>query len=347
MHLISQLEEGGAQRQLSYVVSLTREYEVEVACLVASPPDMLFPYFRSTKIPVHYLSHSGDFYAPEILPALRKLCASKQYSLVHCWLYQSIVQGVIACRLESLPCIASPRSMMDRLNFGINKRWEKSLIRKTIRMADLALFPSQSAAVEYLDAGWVEPQRTRVVRNGVDVQSFVPEQGGTALIAVGRQSSEKAYDELEVIVQHLRKDFPQLRCLVAGGGRIRPEGNQIEYLGRIDDVRSVLKDAAVFISTSKTEGMSNALLEAQSMGIPGVVRNIGSNSEIIENGVNGFLAKTNDEFVNSCAALIRDDSLRKRMGENARLKAVNSFSIQTQVRKIELIYDELIFGKAI
>jgi len=345
LHLISQLEEGGAQRQLAYVASLTRRYEVEIASLIASPPEILFPYFRNTKIPIHYLSHSNDFYAPEILPAIRKLLTAGNYSLVHCWLYQSIVQGVISCRLESLPCIASPRSMIERLNFGINKLWEKSLIRKTVGMADLALFPSYSAAVEYLDSGWVELSQIRVVQNGVDVENFAPVNGGTALVAVGRLSTEKGYDELEIIAENLHKEFPSLRCVVAGGGKDRSNGNQVEYVGRMDDVRSVLGEAAVFISTSRTEGMSNALLEAQAMGIPSVVRLIGSNSEIVENGVNGFLATTTEEFVQNCTALLKDRALHNKMSLNARSKIARNFSIQTQVEKIESIYDELLSGR--
>jgi glycosyltransferase involved in cell wall biosynthesis len=200
LHLISQLEEGGAQRQLSYVVSRAKNHEVEVASLIASPPENLFPYFRDCGVPVHFLSYSSDFYAPEILAALQKLLDDRKFGLVHCWLYQAIVQGGIVSRICGVPCLASPRSMLDRMAWGGNKKWEKWFIRKTMRQADLALFPSFSAAIDYVDSGWVAAERARVVQNGVDCEHFHETHGGDALVAVGRISNEKGLEDLREIV---------------------------------------------------------------------------------------------------------------------------------------------------
>ena len=341
LHLISQLEEGGTQRQLSYVVSRAKQYEMEVASLIASPSDQLFPFFRNTTIPIHYLSHSSDFYAPEILPALRNLLADRSYEILHCWLYQSIVQGVMVSRLLGLPCIASPRSMRDRLLFlGANKKWEKWFVRKTLRKADLVLFPSHSSASDFVDAAWVDPQRVRVVQNGVDCEYFFPGEGGSALVAVGRLSKEKGYEELHEIVRQLRKEFPSMQSLIAGGGTDRQSG--LSFIGSVDDIRTVLQQASVFIHTSRTEGMSNALLEAQAMGIPVVARNLGSNSEIVEDGVTGYLVETTEEFVCACRKLWNDPGLRAEMGRNARKRMVSDFSITQQVGRIEAIYSELL-----
>lgn len=341
LHLISQLGEGGAQRFLSDVVTLSKRHEVEVAALISSPSEKLFPFFRNCDVPVHFLSNSGDFYYPGILPALRKLLKERRYSLVQCWLFESIVQGVMACRIENVPVIASPRSMRMSLKLNHHRLWERILIRKVLSLADLALFPSYSTAMDFLDAGWVDFQKVRVARNGVDCAHFQPDGVGNALVAVGRLSSEKGFEFLGKVVRRLKTFFPQLRCLVAGGGQgaLPPE---LEHVGYADDVRKVYQQAAVYISTSWVEGLSVALLEAQAMGVPAVVRQIGPNSEVIDHGVNGFLANSEEEFVVACKTLMEDPGLRSTMGANARTTALERFSIDKQVEEMESVHDELL-----
>ena len=340
LHLISQLEEGGAQRALSNVVALSKRHQVEVASLIASPPEKLFPYFRNCPVPVHFLSNSGDFYHPGILPALRKLLREQRYTLVHCWLFESIVQGVFACRAEHIPCVASPRTMTALLKSN-HKVWERILIGRALSAADLVLFPSYSSAIDFIHAGLVTAQTTRVGRNGVDCNHFQPEGNGNALVAVGRLSIEKGFDFLERVFVQLRKFFPELRCLVAGGGddSLYPG---LEHAGYRDDIREVYRKGALYISTSWVEGMSMALLESQAMGIPAVTRKIGSNSEVIEHGINGYLARSEEEYVEACRNLLLDSELRKTMGTAARKIAIERFPIQKQIDEIEAVHDELL-----
>ena len=340
LHLISQLEEGGAQRVLSNVVALSKRHQVEVASLIASPPEKLFPYFRNCPVPIHFLSNSEDFYYAGILPALRKLLRAQKYVLVQCWLFESIVQGVFACRTENVPCVASPRSMANVLKTH-HKLWERMIIRKALSASDLVLFPSYSTAIDFVQESLVDTQKVRVARNGVDCNHFQPDGSGNALVAVGRLSFEKGFDFLERVCARLRNFFPELQCIVAGGGddSLYPG---LEHAGYTDDIREIYKQAAIYISTSWVEGMSMALLESQAMGIPAVARRIGSNSEVIEHGLNGFLAQSEEEYVTGCRNLLENAALRKTMGEKARAMTLERFPIEKQVDEIEAVHDELL-----
>ena len=343
LHVVSQLEEGGTQRQLAYIAQFHKRYDVEIASLIASPEEKLFAYFRKSGVPVHFLSHSSDFYAPEIMDRLKHLLHSKRFALIHCRLYSAIVQGMLVARQEKIPVVASPGNMLSGLDLERNKGWEKMLIRKMLRSADALMFPSRSSAVDFVEAGWADPSRVYVISNGVDAQYFSPQnEAGETLVAIGRISEQKAYEDLHAIVQIVRSKFLSLRCVVAGGGGTIPAQDGIEYAGYVPDVRELLKHAAVFISTSKAEGMSNSLLEAQAMGIPVVARNIGPNSEIIEHGYNGFLAETKEEFAAFCERLLSDSELRKKIGKNARSKIEKHFSIHGQIDQLERMYDELL-----
>jgi glycosyltransferase involved in cell wall biosynthesis len=339
LHLISQLEEGGAQRLLSNVIALSDRHQLEVASLISSPESRLFPFFRNCNIPLHFLSNSGDFYYPGILPTLRKLLRERRYNLVQCWLFESIVQGVLACRVENVPCIAFPHNMRLILKLNRHKLWERISIRKAISRADLTLFPSYTTAIDFLHAGWVDLQNIRVAQNGVDCAHFQPAGNGDALVAVGRLSSEKGFEFLANVVRRLRSHFPKVRCIVAGGGK-GSLPHELDHAGYVEDIREVYRSAAVYISTSWVEGLSVALLEAQAMGVPAIVRRIGPNSEVIEHGVNGFLVQSEEDYVLACKELLEDEGLRHSMGAKAREMAVLRFSIEKQIRAMESIHDE-------
>ena len=342
LHLIPHVEEGGAQRQLSYVLSLAGKHDTEVATLIASSPERTFPYYRRPPVRLHALSYTNDFYAPEILPNLRRLLREGKYSLIHCWMFEAVIQGAIAARMEGAPCLAAPRALLDMLRLGKKKAWEKRMVRKTLSLADLVLFASRTMAADYCSAGWVDPARARVVQNGVDCGHFQPTEGsGEGLVTIGRYSPEKGFDDLALVLRELRKEFPSLECIAAGGGE-HPEMEGIVFTGFMDDVRPALSRGAVYITTSQTEGMSCSLLEAQACGLPVVARNIGSNSEVVQDGVSGFLAGNTSEFADRCRTLLADRDLQKEMGRRARERMVTNFSIQQQVEKIEAIYSELL-----
>jgi len=76
-------------------------------------------------------------------------------------------------------------------------------------------------------------------------------------------------------------------------------------------------------------------------GLPVVARRIGSNPEVITDGVEGFLVESQDEWYQRLAQLADDPALRRRMGEAARAKAVASYSTPAQVVRLAALLDEV------
>ena len=70
------------------------------------------------------------------------------------------------------------------------------------------------------------------------------------------------------------------------------------------------------------------LLQYMAMGIPSVAQRIGMNTEVIEDGVDGFLASGEKEWTEKLSRLIEDESLRKKMGECARAKVMDRYSLE-------------------
>jgi glycosyltransferase involved in cell wall biosynthesis len=80
------------------------------------------------------------------------------------------------------------------------------------------------------------------------------------------------------------------------------------------------------------------------VGFPVVARRMGSNSEVIQDGINGFLVETEEEWFDRLKLLIEDGELRRRMGEAARKTAVEKYSIKSQMRNVADIFGEVYGG---
>ena len=76
-------------------------------------------------------------------------------------------------------------------------------------------------------------------------------------------------------------------------------------------------------------------------GLPVVARRMGSNAEVIEDGVNGFLVETEDEWHQRLELLVSDRELRLKMSQEARRTAVEQFSLERQMPKIAKILNDV------
>jgi glycosyltransferase involved in cell wall biosynthesis len=75
-------------------------------------------------------------------------------------------------------------------------------------------------------------------------------------------------------------------------------------------------------------------LQYMALGIPPVVSPIGVNAKIVRDGVDGFHARTEEEWVDRIALLLRDESLRKRMGRAARKTVEDAYSARVHVPRV-------------
>jgi glycosyltransferase involved in cell wall biosynthesis len=80
------------------------------------------------------------------------------------------------------------------------------------------------------------------------------------------------------------------------------------------------------------------LIQYMACGKPVVASPVGANREIVEHGVDGFLACNEDEWLASLRTLIADPALRRHMGMAARKKVVRSYSLQSQIDRLSSIF---------
>ena len=95
----------------------------------------------------------------------------------------------------------------------------------------------------------------------------------------------------------------------------------------------------MFVLTSRSEGMPNAVMEAMGTGLPCVVTDAGDSRELVSDGETGFVAPVGDEkkIADCILALLNNEALRITMGQNGR-KRIEAFDTKHMVEKYRELY---------
>jgi len=140
---------------------------------------------------------------------------------------------------------------------------------------------------------------------------------------------------------------PEITFVMAGGGDLLQEIKakapaNVKVVGWSD--ASLFWSAVdIAISTSDNEGMPIALIEAQLAGVPVIATDVGSNSEVIDNGVTGILTtKSATELVAAVRNLVGDANKRTAMGKAAIARAQQEFGMERMISAHKSAYESLL-----
>lgn len=188
------------------------------------------------------------------------------------------------------------------------------------------------------------PGYYNIIPNGVDLEHFSPKvapiedfcDGKLNILFVGRLEKRKGFDYLLKAYQQVKKEIPNSRLIVVGPGirlrhkyekRVKRGGlADIVFTGYVSykDLPRYYKTADVFCAPATGwESFGIILLEAMAVGKPIVASNVGGYATLITPGTEGYLVPPKDEqaLAESLIAVLKDDSLRQKMGANGRRKA--------------------------
>ena len=167
----------------------------------------------------------------------------------------------------------------------------------------------------------------RVIHNGLfssDIPKAVTEyseRDSRSICAMGRLDYQKAYDTMIRAFAIFAREHPEHTLNIYGRGpdEFRKKlqelatslnvGSRVIFQGNLPDVLEHIKDAGMFLMTSRYEGMPNALIEAMACGLPCVCTDCDFGpAELIEDGVSGLLAPVDDaEAIAAAMARIADE----------------------------------------
>ncbi len=123
-----------------------------------------------------------------------------------------------------------------------------------------------------------------------------------------------------------------------------PEWKNIKFLGLRKDIKELIAKSDIVVLPSYREGVPRTLLEASSMSKPIVTTNAPGCTEVVEDGINGFLVPVKDykSLAKKIEALIDNPNLREDFGKKSRIKAVNEFDIKIVVDKYLEVYEKIL-----
>jgi glycosyltransferase involved in cell wall biosynthesis len=228
-------------------------------------------------------------------------------------------------------------------------RRRRAILRAVLGRADAVLAVSSSQVDELVDLG-ADAAAITVIPNGTDFCP-APEQRAAsrfelglatddvAALLVGRLEAQKRVDVFIDALSTAQARAPQLIGLVAGVGpdadalaeHADAVGIRMRFLGRRDDMPSVLSAVDILCMTSDVEAAPYAVLEAMASGLPVIATRVGSLPEVIVEHQTGILVApgATGSIARALACLADDSSGRIRMGLAGRARQVAAFSADT------------------
>jgi len=190
---------------------------------------------------------------------------------------------------------------------------------------------SESSKAEIVERLHLPADRISVTPPGVESR-FTPggERSPVPLVAaVGRLVPVKRFHLLIEALVRLKGALPELRAVIAGEGYERPTlealirgygaESWIALPGFVDDgaLVDLYRRAWVVASSSLREGWGMTVTEAGACATPSVATRIGGHEDAVADGQSGLLVDGTDEMVRALDAVLRDEMLRRRLGQGA------------------------------
>jgi glycosyltransferase involved in cell wall biosynthesis len=369
LKFVNQFFIGGTERQFVEVANgLDRSrFAVEIACFRREGPlldnlkhDMplhTYPLYRSL---YHWRSIRSQF-------RLMKDVRHRQFDIVHTYGWYPNVFGIPPSRLARRPAIIA--SVRDAGAYMTPAKIQA--LKVVCGLADCVVANSK-AGRDWLIGQGVNERKIEVIRNGIAVPrsrepeslpGFVRKEFGipqtTPLCAcIGRVVSGKGIDFYLRAARILRDRGRDARFLMIGAHsaeehyqsemdalvrELNVKGSVI-FMGQRKDVPAILREVDIVVHPSLTEGLSNVILEAMAAGLPVVATRTGGNPELVQNDRTGLLVSTGsaEEIAAAISRLLDQPSWARSLGEQARRRVIDEFTIDRTLAELEGLYSRLL-----
>ncbi len=246
-------------------------------------------------------------------------------------------------------------------NYGSNikNKCAEWALTKALSVSDKIIFVSEAGRKSYLDNFNIDPNKTIVIYNGVEVHGKTENndiKDYIRLTYIGRLEKIKGVDLLLTAVRELLDKNYSVRVWIIGDGterknledqahKLRLE-RAVEFLGTQRNIENYLQKSDLFVYPSVWEEVFGiSIVEAMSYGVPCVANRVGGIPEIIDNGVNGFITNEKSEK-GVCDAIERFFAMRNsgsiELMKDACEKTAERFGIQATVEHLKDTYEALL-----
>ena len=201
----------------------------------------------------------------------------------------------------------------------------------------------------------INRDKIEVIYNGFDLKAFSQLSDENQLENIKQSkivvnvSNLRLVKGLEVFIKSAKivlSEFTDVHFVVIGEGDqrqnlenlVRELGieSYVSLIGKRTDIPSILKHSDVGVLSSHSEGFSNAIIEYMVSALPVVCTDVGGASEIISNGVNGYLVPANDAelMAKFILKLVQNDELSDSFGKESYRISHETFKCETMIQNL-------------
>ena len=369
LYIVDQLTEmGGAERLLVKMIRSLPEERFRCS-LVTFKIDRSLPLFSSLPCDVRVLPlrKSYDVQALRLSLELRRLIRGEGVSIVHTFFETADLWGGLVSRLSRVPVLLSSRRDM-----GILRRPKHALAYRLVNpLFTRVLAVSEEVRQYCVEVDHLRPERVETVYNGVEFASrplesrdVCREQLGLSgfqeiVLTIGNIRRVKGIDLFLRAAAQVCKRRPSTLFLIVGDNHEPAHLDELKELlselgisrnvlfyGPSEEIGRFLAACDIFCLPSRSEGFSNALIEAMGAGVPCVATRVGGNAEAIEHGRSGVLVPREDaKALGSAIEELLDNPARARaLGREASQTVRTRFTHKAMMAHLTTIYERLLMA---
>ena len=222
---------------------------------------------------------------------------------------------------------------------------------------------SEQVRQHCIEVDRIDPSRVQTIYNGLDLADWdavfrpgrVP--GEFMVTTVGNIRRVKGHDIFIKAAASIVGKFPNVSFSIAGEV-LEPAyfeelqalvhdlnlSTHFHFAGGITNLREHLSAADIFVLPSRSEGFSNAIVEAMAASLPVVATDVGGNAEAVDDGVNGFIVSSEDSVALATAILrlLLDPSRAREMGAAGKRLVAEKFTTDAMMRQITHTYAQVL-----
>jgi glycosyltransferase involved in cell wall biosynthesis len=250
-----------------------------------------------------------------------------------------------------------------RRDMGIlRERKHQVAYRLMARLPDMVFAVSDKVRRHAIEIDGIDPKRVGTIYNGLDVRDRVGHMdrrktSSLSVITVGNIRHVKGFDVLIQAAAIVLKSMPDVHFRIAGGV-LEPDyferltaiiedlaiGDRVSFLGSIAELGPHLEASDVFVLPSRSEGFSNAIVEAMAYSLPVIATRVGGNDEAIEDGVTGYIVPPEDApaLAEALLRVLEDLPNADSMGALGKLRVSERFTTVAMMSRTTAAYKRLL-----
>ena len=375
LQLIGSFHQGGSERQAVQLTRLLLESgrcNVSVATLDRS--GVLLDDLRRLgidEIPEYRLNSFYDLHALRQVWRFASYLKKHEIDVIHSHDFYTNLFAMAAATLARVPVrIASRRESSLR---SASKRFVE---RCAYRLAHAVVANCEEVRQQLIREG-LSPKKVRTVYNGLDPARVQPALGdrGKILSALGLPADARfvtitanmrahvwnpepaCYKDHPTFLraaQRVRDRVPDAAFIIAGEGELKEATENLAkdlgindrtfFIGRCQDIGSLLSISEVCVLSSRAEGFANVILEYMAAGRPVVATDVGGAREAIIHAESGYLVPAGDHerMADHITSLLLRTEESQRMGQTGKRIVSGKFSCLKQLQSVESLYNELL-----